>query len=222
MSKFRVCYQTFEIDDLDIHLRSLRDNQQFSDDGNIAKDLGISSAQWPFFGIVWDSGEVLARLMARQDIADKRILEVGCGLGLASLVLNARSADISATDYHPEVESFLKINVSLNSGDDIPFERSSWNDLNTDLGQFDLIIGSDLLYEVEHIELLSQFIELHAKQECEVIIVDPGRGNHAKFSKAMVRLGFGHSQRKLAEHELEHVDFKGRVLNYTRDLIPVV
>ena len=44
---------------------------------------------------------------------DKRILEVGCGLGLASLVLNERSADISATDYHPEVETFLKINTEL-------------------------------------------------------------------------------------------------------------
>ncbi len=216
MSKYRVRYQTFEIDDLDIHVRSLRDNQQFSDDGNIAKNLGISSAQWPIFGIIWASGEVLARLMARQDIVGKRILEVGCGLGLASLVLNERSADISATDYHPEVESFLKINASLNSGDEIPYEQSDWNDLDTSLGEFDLIIGSDLLYEVEHIELLSQFIEVHAKPECEVIVVDPGRGNHAKFSKAMVKLGFSHSQRKLDDEEQSHTSFKGRVLNYSR------
>ncbi|NVK21531.1 MAG: methyltransferase domain-containing protein [Kangiellaceae bacterium] len=218
MSKFRVRYQTFEIDDLDIHVRSLRDNQQFFDQDKIAESLGISSAQWPIFGIVWASGEVLARLMARQDIVGKRILEVGCGLGLASLVLNERSADITATDYHPEVEAFLKINVSLNSGDEIPFKQSDWHDLDTGLGKFDLVIGSDLLYEVEHIELLSQFIELHAKSECEVIVVDPGRGNHAKFSKAMVKLGFEHSQRKLDQEEQSHTDFKGRILSYIRKL----
>ncbi len=216
MDKFRVRYQTFEIDDLDIHLRSLRDNQQFFDKDKVAEELGISSAQWPLFGIVWDSGEVLARLMARQDIIGKRILEVGCGLGLASLVLNERLADISATDYHPEVESFLKINVSLNSGEEIPFEQSDWNDLPTELGKFDLIIGSDLLYEVEHVELLSTFIDAHANPDSEIILVDPGRGNHAKFSKLMVKLGFEHSQRKLNIEEQSHTNFNGRVLRYIR------
>ena len=213
MSKFRVRYQTFEIDNFDIHVRSLRDNQQFSDDANIAADLGISSAQWPLFGVVWASGEVLARLMARQDIVGKRILEVGCGIGLASLVLNERAANITATDYHPEVEAFLEINASLNGRQAIPFEQSDWNNLTSELGTFDLIIGSDLLYEAEHISLLSQFIQLHAKPRCDVIMVDPGRGNHAKFSKAMVKLGFIHSQRKLDEEEQRYTDFKGRVLN---------
>ena len=216
MSKFRVRYQTFEIDNFDIHVRSLRDNQQFSDDANIAADLGISSAQWPLFGVVWASGEVLARLMARQDIVGKRILEVGCGIGLASLVLNERAANITATDYHPEVEAFLEINASLNGRQAIPFEQSDWNNLTSELGTFDLIIGSDLLYEAEHISLLSQFIQLHAKPSCDVIMVDPGRGNHAKFSKAMVKLGFIHSQRKLDEEEQRYTDFKGRVLNYSR------
>lgn len=218
MSNLRFKYQTFEIDDFDIHMRSLRDKQQFSDDDNEAENLGISSAQWPLFGVVWESGEVLARLMARQDINDKRILEVGCGLGLASLVLNKRSADISATDYHPEVETFLKINTELNTGDAIPFEQSNWNSLESGLGEFDLIIGSDLLYEVEHIELLSQFVELHAREACEVIIIDPGRGNHAKFSKAMVKLGFEHSQRSLNTEEQTHTLFKdkGRILTYKR------
>ena len=37
----------------------------------------------------------------------KRILEVGCGIGLSSLILNRLNADITATDYHPEAEKFL-------------------------------------------------------------------------------------------------------------------
>ena len=36
------------------------------------------------------------------EIAGKRILEVGCGIGLASLVLNHRPGDITATDHHPQ------------------------------------------------------------------------------------------------------------------------
>ena len=156
MSSLRVRYQTIEFDNVDIHVRTLRDRQQFSDDDGIAEDLGISSATWPLFGIIWASGEVLAHLMFDYDIEGKRILEVGCGIGLTSLMLNQRDADITATDHHPEAGSFLRQNVRLNAGEPIPFERTGWGDEADQLGRFDLIIGSDLLYESEHAELTGQ------------------------------------------------------------------
>ena len=56
MSSLRFRYQTLEFGNADIHVRSLRDNQQFSDDDDIALKLGISSATWPLFGVVWASG----------------------------------------------------------------------------------------------------------------------------------------------------------------------
>ncbi len=54
-------------------------------------------------------GEGLALLMLDYDIKGKRILEMGCGIDLASLVLNSRRADITATDRHPQARriSFL-------------------------------------------------------------------------------------------------------------------
>ena len=138
MSSVRVRYQTIEFGDVDIHLRTLRDNQQFSDDEGVAEALGISSATWPIFGIVWDSGQVLAHLMFDYNIAGKRILEVGCGIALTSLVLNHRAADITATDLHPETEAFLVRNVLLNDGPEIPFVRTGWADVKSALGRFDL------------------------------------------------------------------------------------
>ncbi|MCG8564273.1 MAG: protein N-lysine methyltransferase family protein, partial [Desulfobacterales bacterium] len=186
MTPMRVRYQTIEFGEMDIHVRTLRDNLQFMDQDGVAEKLGISSAMWPLFGLIWDSGRVLAQTMLEYDIQKKRILEVGCGIGLASLVLNHRRADITATDYHPEVENFLVENIRINQGRDIPFVRTGWGDGESRLGRFDLVIGSDLLYEAEHIELLSAFIDRHTNPQCEVLIVDPGRGNHAKFSKKMV------------------------------------
>ena len=70
MAKLRVRYQTYEFDDVDVHVRTLRDCQQYDDDSGAADRLGISSAQWSLFGVVWESGEILARLMARQDISN--------------------------------------------------------------------------------------------------------------------------------------------------------
>ncbi|RJX27517.1 MAG: histidine kinase [Desulfurivibrio sp.] len=216
MSSLRFRYQTMEFDNVDIHLRTLRDRQQYADADGVAGRLGISSAAWPLFGVVWASGEVLAHLMLDFEVAGKRILEVGCGIALASLVLNHRQADITATDYHPEAGPFLLENIRLNKGRAIPFVRTGWADEDCGLGDFDLIIGSDLLYERGQVELLAGFINQYARPHCEVIIVDPGRGQHARFSKVMVGLGYEHRQ-----HKPEHADyltepFRGQILCYNR------
>ena len=216
MSHVRVRYRTIEFGDTDIHVRTLRDRQQFSDDEGQAENLGISSASWPLFGVIWDSSQILAHLMFEHDIEEKRILEVGCGIALTSLVLNHRHADITATDHHPEAEGFLQKNVQLNNGQVIPFTRTDWANKDSDLGEFDLIIGSDLLYEQNHAELLSGFIDLHTKPKCEVIMVDPGRGHHARFSKLMISLGYSHSQQQPQSTEYLNKPFKGKILNYSR------
>ncbi len=186
----RFKYQTIEFGETDIHLRTLRDRQEFYDENGVAEALGISSGVWSYFGVVWPSSEVLAHTLVNYPTKGKKILEVGCGIGLTSILLNHLQRDITATDYHPEVESFLEINTDLNKDKAIPFVRTSWNDSNPQLGKFDLIIGSDLLYERDHGVVLSKFINEHANHTCEVIIVDPDRGNHSKFKNAMLEQGF--------------------------------
>ena len=89
------------------HLRVLSDTRQFADPDGHGERLGISSAQWSLFGQVWPSGQQLAQAMLDFDIAGKRILELGCGIGLASLVLQRRGARVVASDIHPLAESFL-------------------------------------------------------------------------------------------------------------------
>lgn len=216
MPALRLRYHTLEFGDHDIHLRTLRDRQQFQDQSGAAELLGISPASWPLFGVVWDSSKVLAALMLDFDIKGKRILEVGCGIGLSSLLLNLRLADITATDQHPDAGDFLEENTRLNHARDIPFVRTGWADELTSLGLFDLIIGSDLLYEPDHVPLLAAFIDQHAKPECEIIIVDPGRSWHARFSKRMVALGYAHRQHKPESEEGLEEPFRGQILRYRR------
>jgi len=154
--------------------------------------------------------------MSDFSISGKRILEVGCGMALSSHLLSQRHADITATDYHPEAESFLQENVALNDGRKIPFIRTDWSEENNELGKFDLIIGSDILYEEQHCDLLADFISLHAMSQCEVIIVDPGRGKHARFSKKMVDLGFSHQQGLPLQDDYLDSPFEGVILRYQR------
>lgn len=175
---------------MDLHVRSLRNSQEYSDDKGISEAIGISTSNWSLFGVLWGSSVTLARLMQSYSIAGRRVLEVGCGLGLASLVLSKRDEDVSATDYHPNAEEFLEINATLNNTESIPFVRANWADGSIGLGDFDLIIGSDLLYERDQPEALSAFIDLHARPTCEVIMVDPGRGQLSRFGRLMAERGY--------------------------------
>ncbi len=217
MTKLRLSYQTIEFGKTDIHLCTLRNRQEFHDPDGVAEELGINSTLWPLFGVVWPSSIVLAHFMADFDTASKRILEVGCGMALSSILLNKQSADVTATDYHPEVSTFLKRNVLLNGDEPIDFERVDWAAKSDDLGLFDLIIGSDILYEDRHSELLANFLENHANPNCEVIIVDPGRGRKNKLTTRMEAFGFTSSQQK-PEHSEDYLDekFKGYILRFIR------
>lgn len=211
----RIRYETFEFGAVDIHVRGLRDRQEFSDDDGVAARLGIGSADWAFFGVVWESGRALARLTSDFPIEGRSVLEVGCGIGLASLMLNKRLVNITATDHHPDGEAFLQCNCALNGGPPVPFVRCGWTDSKTVLPRFDLIIGSDLLYQRGHAADLSKFVDLHAHAKSEVVIVDPGRGECARFSRHMAYSGFRAASLPLRPSDAA-AGFTGRYLHYLR------
>lgn len=212
----RLRYQTLEIGRFDIHLCTLRDKQQFSDIDGEAEALGISSATWSMFGVLWDSSLALANFMLDFDVEGKRILEVGCGIGLTSLLLNKREMDITATDHHPEAQQMLQRNTELNGDADIPFYRTGWADGEDGLGEFDIIVGSDILYDRQHLELLAKFIDSHARECCRVVIVDPNRGECARFSREMADLGFALDQTAWDNTGGHGGGNEGRILAYSR------
>src|SRR3546814_17101820 len=72
-------------------------------------------------------------------------------------------------------------NAALNELPAVPYRTLRWDTPNDSLGRFDLIIGSDILYERDHAERLSALLPRHAQRVCEVLITDPGRGNSAPF-----------------------------------------
>lgn len=220
MSGYATITRTLRLGGEDFRIRSLSDTQQFSDPNREAEDLGISSAQWSIFGQTWPAGRLLAEAMSQHAIDGKRILELGCGLGLASLVLQRRGADITASDIHPLAEVFLAYNAALNDLPAVRYRSLQWDGTSDTLGRFDIIIGSDILYERGHAELLADVVERHAQPCSEVLLTDPGRGNSARFTRLLKAHGYGiHEQR----HPMTARDlppFRGRLLSYQRDGLP--
>lgn len=207
---------TLRFGGLDYRIRALSDLQQFADPHGQAERAGISSANWCLFGQVWPAGKVLAQAMSGFDIAGKRILELGCGLGLASLVLNRRKADITASDHHPLAEEFLTYNAALNGLPTPAYLDLAWTLPQPELGRFDLIIASDVLYERGHAEQLSLLLGKHARPEAEVLITDPGRGNSGAFTTSLRGQGYALDEVRTAFDDGDLPPYRGRLLSYRR------
>ena len=194
----------------------LRDLDQFEDTGGRAEDAGISKEAFPLFGIVWASSEVLSRLMLGYDLTNKRVLEIGCGMALARHVMNAMGVDITAMDIHPVTEELITSNAMLNDAPGIPFLNASWGDDTSILGEFDLIVGSDVLYEPKHIKTLAAFLDRHAGPGCEVLIVDPDRGQLEEFQVNMSAAGFTHETFSPDFEDHLGVPYRGSIHRYLR------
>jgi len=215
LSAVQTKQEVFQIDGVPYRIESFLDRNQFFDPGGAMEALGISPASWPFFGMVWPSGLLLAELTSLESLKQLRVLEIGCGLGIASLVANAAGADILASDYHPMAAQLMACNSRHNGLSDTPFQRIDWRILQAGLGTFDLILGSDLLYEPDHPALLSAFLAAHSHAGTRILIVDPKRRLQNNFLKRMQVLGFtAHSTSSTTKHWQDH-GFKGVIQRYS-------
>ena len=220
MPGYQVKHQTITIGGWDYAICSLIDNEQYSDPQGAANDAGMGESGWPLFGQVWPSARVLALAMDSHVIAGKRILEIGAGLALASLVMHRREGDVTVTDWHPLTETFLNTNQRANDLLPLPYMPGNWAVDDADgasgLGKFDLIVGSDVLYERQQPEQLARFIDQHASHGAEVIIVDPDRGNRSAFGKAMATLGWAMEMIAAAKTQENGDAYKGRFLHFSK------
>ena len=222
----------------DLVIRSLLDKQQFYDPLEAALRMGISSATWPLFGLLWPSGTRLAERLARRQVrAGERILELGCGLALSSLVGHRRGADMTASDCHPLAGAFLAENVRLNGLLPLKYRLGRWGAMPqaSDFdhaapestfpqlpelavtGRFELLIGSDILYERDEAGALADFIADHTAVHSEIWVVDPNRGNRAHFHRHMAAQGFSLQEEKIdCVAHADQAAYQGRMLTYLR------
>jgi predicted nicotinamide N-methyase len=221
MLNYHLKRETIQVYQNDFNICSLLDNQQFDEDDYEAAALGITSSTWSLFGIIWPASHILAAEVNTFNFTGKRVLELGCGIGLASLVLHKMGVDITASDYHPRAQEFLDRNIRENNLPPIKFERVDFEKENQMLGKFDIIIASDILYQPHQAKFVANFISAHSSNDSEVILVDPGRENRSKFTLNMTALGYSYQSRNFNQTLASGIKCKGQILHYQRLSMPV-
>jgi predicted nicotinamide N-methyase len=101
-------------------------------------------------------------------------VELGAGLGVPSLVAAARGAEVTALDWAAPAVELLRENARRN-GIELEARHGDWRAFS---GRFDLVLGSDLLYEERNAGALLTLLPSLAP---EVLLAEPGRPHAARF-----------------------------------------
>jgi predicted nicotinamide N-methyase len=146
----------------------------------------------PYFGQVWDSARVLCGWMndRPREWAGKRVLEIGCGLGLPAMMAARFGAKVRAADFHPAVGWFLEENLRLNGITGVEYQLIDWRVDDGGGVAWDYILAADVLYERTQAKPLAGFLARAAVRGTRVIVVDPGRPYQSEFIDAMETAGF--------------------------------
>lgn len=159
----------------------------------------------PYFGILWPASEALSQYLVSHPllVQKKKVLELGCGLGLPSLVAANLEAEILATDYHPDVETYFHRNCRHSNLPKIPYQRFNWRDSIEEIGKFDVVMGSDILYESKHPKEVASGLIRFLKTDGIILLADPGRNYLNVFLQAMEEAGFGFESESILINDKE-------------------
>jgi predicted nicotinamide N-methyase len=127
----------------------------------------------PYWAVLWRSGLALARELATQPLRGRRLIELGCGLALPSLVAARAGAEVVATDLDPEALALAERNAAGN-GLRIQTALADWSAAEEIVGRgpFDLVLAADVLYERQSVP---QLLSLLPRLAPEAWIADPRR-----------------------------------------------
>jgi ETFB lysine methyltransferase len=129
----------------------------------------------PYWADIWPSARVLAERVAGLQPDGRRFLELGCGAGLVSVAAAMAGFDVTSSDYYDDALRFTALNVLVNTGVLIETRAADWRRFPHDMGRFDLVVASDVLYEKVHAELIASALDRTLTGRGTAIIADPGR-----------------------------------------------
>jgi predicted nicotinamide N-methyase len=143
----------------------------------------------PYWADCWPSSCVLAERIARQRGQRRQLLELGCGIGLVSLAAAQAGFDVLATDYYAEALEFTAANAQRHGLARIDTRLVDWRKLPADLGTFDVVAASDVLYERPHAALIAAALASTLSPAGLALLTDPGRRTAEPLVDACTELG---------------------------------
>jgi predicted nicotinamide N-methyase len=146
----------------------------------------------PYWAELWPSSIALSQFLLEKNkiLPGQKVLELGCGLGLAGLVAGKLGAQVTFTDYIADALELARLNWEQN----IPtgkasFELMDWRNPNLSIHP-DWIIAADVAYEERVLEPLIRTFSFFHNAHSKILITEPGRQMGVNFIEMLKSNGF--------------------------------
>ena len=149
----------------------------------------------PFWTQLWPSGTALAQAIAARPLAGRRLLELGCGLGLVGVTAALAGATVTVVDRSPEAIAFATHNAERN-GVTLQAAVRAFDQPRRLLAEapWDLVLAADVLYEQRNVPVLLWLLPRLVGPAGEVWLADPGRNGLETFLSGTEATGWRRDQ----------------------------
>ena len=133
-------------------------------------------------------------------VAGKKVLELGCGLGLVAVVAAKLGAEVTASDGHPDMNDALAQNARLNH---VTIDYVAYDWANAEAPPpFSVVLASDVLYETQACTLLADALVKTLARGGVAMVSDPGRPHWPRFLRKLEarQLKYRDARVKIASH----------------------
>ena len=150
----------------------------------------------PYWAELWPSGVALAAKIAREPaiVQGRRVLELGCGLGVTAVAAMRAGADLLVTDYSPEALALCCLNTLEQSRTQPRTLRVNWRDPGPGLhgagDGFPVVLAADVLYEGRDVDPLLALVERVVAGDGELWLAEPGRPPAVRFLESIGARGW--------------------------------
>lgn len=146
-------------------------------------DAATDADDLPFWAHLWDSAVGLGGYLSelkRQSPGRRRVLELGCGIGAVGCVAAKLDWDVVMTDFNRVALEYAAANLKEN-GVQATLVRADWREFCIQ-GRFDLVVGSDVLYESDLHPALAGLLGPFRASGARLLFADPGRPSATRFA----------------------------------------
>lgn len=175
-----------------------------------AEHEDVKDERIPYWAELWASAIAMGIYLVENQLinTEKTVTEIGCGLGLPSIVSGLMGAkEVILTDYLQEALDFAQLNWVHNLPDKkARFQLLDWRTPDPSVSA-DILLASDVAYESRAFEPLLNAFRVLLKPHGTIIITEPNRFISKKFFLGL------HTEGYEVKHSTMKIDRKNHVFS---------
>ena len=158
-------------------------------DAMTQEEFDRSDAKMPYWACLWPAAKALAQdVLGGPGLAGRRVLDLGCGLGLVGLAALERGAHVTFLDWEPAAVLLARESAYAAGHARLAAVVADWR-TPPPLAPFDLVLAADVLYEARNGPGVAAFLRAHVAPDGRALVADPGRLHAGGFAQDLARVG---------------------------------